>query len=311
MNHVCKNSAVFFGTREFAATILKGLIDSPVIDIRLVLTQPDRPAGRTQAIEAPPVKIMATNHGLQVEQPPSLKTYALPKAAYDIGITAEYGLLIPKHVLESPRHGILNVHTSLLPKYRGASPIQSAILNGDTETGVTIMKIDVGLDTGPILLQKKIPIHEHESFGEVEKKLAQLGVSLLYEAIPAYIDGRLVPVPQEHDQATACRELTRRDGQIDWQKSSTEIYNQYRALAPWPGVWSVWQGKRVKFLEIEPLGDRLPPGAVRAKDGTLLVGCAGGSVEIKKIQLEGKKAMSAADFIHGYGEELEHAIFGT
>jgi methionyl-tRNA formyltransferase len=232
---------VFFGTHKFAATILEGLTQSRLVDIALVITQPDRPVGRTKELQASPVKILAQKYNLPVDQPITLKGYKLEVSNVELGIVAQYGLLIPKHILDAFPKGILNVHTSLLPKYRGASPIQTALMHGDTETGVTIMKMDVGLDTGPIILQKKITIDSADTYQSLDQKLAVLGSASLHEALPAYLDGSLIPQTQNNAEATTCRELTRDDGHIDWQKTHTDVYNLYRALTPWPGIWTTWQ----------------------------------------------------------------------
>lgn len=290
---------VFFGTHHFAATILEGISKRHIVDIGLVLTQPDRPIGRSQELRASPVKLLAQKHGIPIEQQESLKDFSLQTSDFSIGIVAQYGLLIPKHILGAFPHGVLNVHTSLLPKYRGASPIQTAILNGDTETGVTIMKMDEGLDTGPILFQKKLAIEPHDTSPEVEAKLADLGVEALFDAVPAYLSGELVPKNQEHEKATMTRELKRDDGRVDWQKTSPQIYNQYRALTPWPGLWTEFNGKRLKLLAIAPAHLTIPAGKMEVVNHRLFFGCGNGSIEAITLQLEGGKPMDAAAFVHG------------
>ncbi|PLX26410.1 methionyl-tRNA formyltransferase, partial [Candidatus Parcubacteria bacterium] len=230
-----KIKTVFFGTHDFAVTILQGLLDNPLFDIELVITQPDRPVGRKQKLQKSPVKKIAEKNNLKIDQPVSLKTYQLANLpTCELFIVAQYGLLIPKNILEAPKHGTINVHTSLLPKYRGASPIQSALLNGDTETGVTIMLMDVGLDSGPILLQKNIDILPDETYLELDARLAAVGSEALSESIPEYISGELKPQTQDESKVTLCQKLSRDDGKVDWQKTTEEIYNQYRALTPWP-----------------------------------------------------------------------------
>jgi methionyl-tRNA formyltransferase len=297
---------VFFGTHEFAATILGGLLDNPLFEVCLVITQPDRPVGRKQELHPSPVKLLAQKYNIPIEQPAKLTAYSLQLKA-NIGIVAQYGLLIPKHVLDSFPLGVINVHTSLLPKYRGASPIQSALINGETETGVTIMKMDVGLDTGPIILQKKTTIDPDETYTHIDKKLASLGTLALNEALPRYISGELVPVPQDSAQATVCKELTRDEGKIDWHKTASQIYNQYRGLTPWPGVWTVWQGKRLKILQLKPNNLSIPSGQVRIEGSKLFIGCNIGSLEITELQLEGKSALAAQAFITG-NKKIDGAI---
>ncbi|MEK7189987.1 MAG: methionyl-tRNA formyltransferase, partial [Patescibacteria group bacterium] len=219
-----KISLIFFGTKDFAATILQGLLASSDFEIKLVITQPAKPVGRKQELREPPVKILAEKYGLKIEQPDTLKNFNLPTSA-DLGVAVQYGLLIPKHILKTPKHGIINIHPSLLPKYRGASPIQSAILRGETQTGITIMKIDEGLDTGPIILQKTAQIEPNETYTTIAQKLAKIASSALTEAIQGYVSGQIQPQTQNDALATNCREFKREDGQIDWRRSAMEIYN--------------------------------------------------------------------------------------
>ena len=200
-----KISTVFFGTHDFAATILEGLIDNPLFDIKLVITQPDRPVGRKKEMQAPPTKIVAEKYNIPIQQPTSLKTYNLKPKTYDLSIVVQYGLLIPPNILNIPKHGTLNTHTSLLPKYRGASPIQSALINGDKKTGVTIMLMDEGLDSGPIILQKETKILPNETYLELDKKLSKISLEALVESIPKYISGNLKPKEQDKSKATFCK----------------------------------------------------------------------------------------------------------
>jgi len=295
-----KISTVFFGTHNFATTILQGLIDSPLFDIKLVVTQPDKPVGRKKELTPPPVKILAKKHGIKVEQPESLKTFDFKLLTFDLGITAQYGLLIPEKILNAPTHGTLNTHTSLLPKYRGASPIQSALINGETETGVTIMKMDKGLDTGPIILQKSLKIEPSDTYLDLDKKLAKIGLSALLEAIPAYVSDKLQPTLQDDNKTTTCQQFTREDGKIDWNKSTEKIYNIYRGLTPWPGIWTTWKDKRLKLLQIKPTDLKLKSGLVKIKDEKLYIGTKNKSIEILELQLEGKQKMTARQFINGY-----------
>lgn len=299
-------SIVFFGTHEFAATILEGLIQSHLVTVSLVITQPDRPVGRKQELQASPVKLLAQQYKLPLDQPPTLKSYNLEPNTYHLGIVAQYGLLIPEPILTAFPHGIVNVHTSLLPKYRGASPIQSALMNGDTMTGVTIMKMDVGLDTGPIILQKSLTIDADDTYATLDKKLAVIGVSALEEALPSYLDGTRIPVPQNSADATVCRELDRDHGRINWSKTNKEIYNLYRGLTPWPGIWTTWNGKRLKFLRVAPSDRSLAPGQVMLQNGTITIGCGTGSLDVLDLQLEGKSPMSATVFANGY-KDIDHA----
>lgn len=300
MNVKHKISTVFFGTHDFAATILQGLLSSPLFSVDLVITRPDEPVGRNQEVQKPPVKILAEKNGIKLEQPENLKNYTLSPNTYNLGITAQYGGLIPKSILDSFKHGMINVHTSLLPKYRGASPIQHALMNGDTETGVTIMRMNEGLDTGPILLQKKVAIAPDDMYVTLDKKLADVGLKALLEALPAYISGDLKPVAQDESQATTCKKLSRDDGRIDWHKSAEQVYNQYRGLHPWPGVWTTAENKRLKLLKVKPVEKQISVGKIQYEHEKMFMGCSSGSIEVLELQPEGKKTMEAKAFIAGY-----------
>lgn len=313
-----KIKTIFFGTHEFAVTILQGMIDSDLFDIDLVITQPDQPVGRKQILTPPPVKVLAEKYGLKIDQPQSLKSYILGPTSsdgghktYDIGVCCQYGLIIPENILNTPKFGTINVHTSLLPKYRGASPIQTALMNGETETGVTIMKMDAGMDTGPILTQKAVTIDENETYTALSEKLAKIAVLELLEAIPPYISGKLLPQAQDESRATYTKILTREDGKIDWSKSAKEIYNQYRGLTPWPGAWTMWNEKRIKLLKIKPITNyqllitKTSHGSWNIEQNRILITCKDGAIEILELQIEGSKAMDAGSFINGFKKYLE------
>jgi methionyl-tRNA formyltransferase len=289
----------FFGTHTFAAHILGGLLDDASVSVVRVITRPDRPVGRKQTLSPSPVKTLAESRGIPTDQPSTLKTYALP-SDIDLCVVAQYGLLIPTRVLDAPQYGCINVHTSLLPKYRGASPIQTALMNGDRETGITIMKMDERLDTGPILLQKRIAIAEDDTYLRVEEKLIPTGIAALREAIAGYCSGTLKPIPQDNAAATVCREYTKDDGRAEWIKPNMALYNRWRALTPWPGLWTMLGDKRIKLLRVSPAADTLEPGVLRTRDGRLLVGCGSGSLLIEELQPEGKNPMSASAFILGH-----------
>ncbi len=290
---------VFFGTHNFAVTILQGLLDNPLFDVDLVITQPDRPVGRKKELTPPPVKILAEKNNIKIDQPASLKNYELP-AGYDLFIVAQYGLLIPESIINTPTYGTINVHTSILPKYRGASPIQSALLAGEKTTGVTIMQMDVGMDSGDIILQKEINILPNETYLELDERMAHLGVAGLNESIPQYISGELKPAKQDESLATFCKKLSREDGKIDWEKTTEEIYNKYRAFTPWPGIWTTWEDKRLKFLSTKPSEKIIEPGKVVIENDILYIGTHDSSLEILELQLEGIPKMSAETFVNGY-----------
>lgn len=300
---------VFFGTHQFAVHILAGLIADPQFHITLVVTQPDRPIGRNQALQPSPVALFASELGFPIAKHESLKeslileqdpSFLETLRAADIAVVAQYGLIIPQYVLDLPKKGCINVHTSLLPKYRGASPIQTALINGETETGVTIMIMDKGMDTGAILLQQTVTIDPDDTYGTLEQKLIAIAAPLLSQAIEGYVSGRVIPQPQDNTLATTCRMLTRDDGRIDWQRSAQDIYNQFRGMTPWPGIWTNWEGKRLKLLSVRPTDLTLSAGIVQIQDKHMFIGCGNGSLDVQELQLEGKKAMPADVFAQGY-----------
>ncbi len=297
---------VFFGTHKFATIILQGLLDNPLFDVDLVITQPDRPVGRKKELTPPPVKVLAEQHNIPIEQPASLKNYEVKDA--ELFIVAQYGLLIPESIINTPTYGTINVHTSLLPKYRGASPIQSALIAGETTTGVTIMQMDVGMDSGDIILQREIDILPDETYLELDERMAHIGVELLNESMPQYISGELKPQKQNESQVTLCSKLSRDDGKVDWNKTTQKIYNQYRGLTPWPGIWTTWEDKRLKLLNIKPGSNKLNPGLVHIKNGILSIGTTDGSVDIFELQLEGKPPMDVETFINGYHQIDTHTL---
>ncbi|MFA7244852.1 MAG: methionyl-tRNA formyltransferase [Candidatus Magasanikbacteria bacterium] len=299
-----KIKIVFFGTHEFAKTILQGLINSPLFEIEKVITQPDKPVGRKQILQKSPVKILAEENNLNIDQPESLKNYELRTINSELFIVAQYGLLIPENILNIPKFGTINTHTSLLPKYRGASPIQSAILNGETKTGVTIMLMNKGMDSGPILSQKTVKILPDETYIDLDTKMAQIASQLLLDTVPKYINDEIKPQTQNETEITFCKKLDRDDGKIDWKKSTTEIYNQYRAFTPWPGVWTLWNDKRLKLLVTEKSDKKIEIGQVIIENDIIYIGTADSSIKISKLQLEGKPIMDAKAFINGYGKQF-------
>lgn len=295
-----KTKIAFFGTHDFAAAILEGLLRNPKLSIETVFTQPDRKVGRKQTIEESPVKKLAVARNLPVEQPETLKNYNLPAIDYEFAVVAQYGLIIPKRIIESFPKGMINVHGSLLPKYRGASPIQDAIKNGDEVTGITIMLMDDQVDHGPILSQKGIVIDPNDTFTTLSQKMATEGANLLLDTITQYLGKEVLPEPQDHSLATFTVLIHKNDGKIDFSKTAQEIYNLYRAFTPWPGIWCLWEEKRLKLLKIIKAEETLPAGQVLIKNKRIFIGCGQGSIEVLELQLEGKNAMSAEVFVNGY-----------
>jgi methionyl-tRNA formyltransferase len=307
---------VFCGTPQFAVPSLEKLA-AQGFDIQLVVTQPDRPQGRGMVMTAPPVKQAATRLGLPVIQPEKIKKndefqQQLRAIAPDAIIVVGYGRIIPPWMLELPRFGNINVHASLLPKYRGAAPIQWAIARGETTTGVTTMRIDEGLDTGDMLLKREMAIHPDETAETLSPRLAEPGAELLVETLHGLQQGKIAAIPQNHAEATLAPILKKEDGLIDFQWTSHEIHNRLRGFQPWPGIFTKFKGKNLKIVSAMPAqGTALQAdqGEMRIADDHLLVGCGSGTIlELIQVQPEGKKVISAREFINGYrpadGERL-------
>jgi methionyl-tRNA formyltransferase len=290
----------FFGTHEFAATILEGLLNNPSFLVKTVFTQPDRKVGRKQVLEESPVKKLATQQNLHIQQPNSLKEYTLEPNNYTLAVVAQYGLIIPQHIIDAFPKGMINVHGSLLPKYRGASPIQAALMAGEQTSGVTIMIMDALVDHGPILAQQSLFITPDDTFTSLAQKMATEGSTLLLNTLPKYVQGEIVPQTQDHGQATFTKLLSKEDGRIDFSKSAEVIYNLFRGLTPWPGIWCLWDNKRLKLLAIDPTKKTIPPGEVLIENKHIYIGCGENSIEILELQLEGKNPMSAEVFANGY-----------
>ncbi len=291
---------IFAGTPAFAAIVLKALVDAGH-DIALVLTQPDRPAGRGLRLEPSAVKKVAQKQMFIVEQPLTLKTdtvsATLAAAKADVMIVVAYGLILPKRILAVPRLGCINIHASLLPRWRGAAPIQRAILAGDTETGITIMQMDEGLDTGDILLQRAIPIGADDTAGDVHDRLAALGVQMVNEAL----NSRPAPVKQDDSQASYAAKISKDEAVIDWHEDAAVIHRKVRAFNPFPGAASMLAGERIKIWRTQPAastGD--VPGTVCVLAGQLMVACGNGALAVLELQRAGGKRMPAAQFLAGF-----------
>ncbi|MDP2683755.1 MAG: methionyl-tRNA formyltransferase [bacterium] len=297
---------IFFGTPEFAVPVLECLLKLSFIDLLAVVTQPDKPVGKKQTITPPPVKTFALKNNLTVLQPASIKSSdfikTLKKYQPDVVVIIAYGKIITKQLLEIPQYGWLNIHASLLPNYRGASPIQAAILAGDGETGVTLMKINQGLDTGPVISQLAIPIAKHDNAETLHDKLSQLGGKIVAKDLLNYLKGDLPPQNQTQSPTPVCKTIKKEDGQINWNNSAEKIERQIRAYTPWPGTYCYWNDKRLKIIEasVSQAKNSLSPGEVSLIDNKIVVGCGKNSLELKIIQLAGKKPMNIQSFIKGY-----------
>ena len=299
---------VYMGTPVFAATILAGLIETGH-HILAVYTQPPRPAGRGHRPQPSPVQLLAAQHRLAVRSPVSLRTAeaqaAFRELSVDVAVVAAYGLILPRQILCAPRLGCLNVHASLLPRWRGAAPIQRALLAGDTETGITIMQMDEGLDTGPILLQQAVSIAPGASAAGLSSELAELASGLMLEALVAIAHGTLVPEPQPQDGVTYARKIDREDGRLDWRRTATSLERQVRALDPWPGVYFESQGGRGGVERIRVLTAIVLPGEVGRAPGTVLddnlsIACGEGAFRPLRLQRPGRAPLDAAAFLRGF-----------
>lgn len=295
---------IFIGTAEFGRPAFRALILDPKLEIILAITQPDKPAGRNRTVISSPIKIMAEKNNLTVLQPEHIidikEKIALLKP--DLIITIAYAQLIPEVILNIPKYGCLNLHTSLLPKYRGSAIIQQAILNGDEQTGITVMKMDKGLDTGPILTQLPVKICPEDTAGTLYHRLSKLSADFLINTVKQYLAGKIIPTPQDSSQASYVKELTKSDGLIDWTKPSAELVRFIRAMSPWPVAWTWWQGKKIKIIstQLEPIEiNSYRPGKTFKYNSGLAVQSGQNALIIKKLQLEGKTELKSEEFLRG------------
>jgi methionyl-tRNA formyltransferase len=298
-------SLVFCGTPAFAVPTLERLVEAGFA-VPLVVTQPDRPKGRGMEVALSPVKQRALQLGLQVGQPDKIKNNdefraQLAGIAPDAIIVVGYGRIIPQWMIDLPRLGNLNLHASLLPRYRGAAPIQWAIARGETASGVTTMRIDAGLDTGDILLQREIPIVPQDTAVTLAPRMAAIGADLIVETLRGLEAGRVHPRPQEDAKATLAPILKKEDGKVDFQSTAQEILNRLRGFQPWPGAYASFRGKNLHIWSAQPVERAAATAELVVESGLLVVGCGGGgALQLLEVQLEGKKRMPAADFVHGY-----------
>ena len=296
---------IFCGTPRFAVPTLERL-SAAGHHIHLVVTQPDRPKGRGLDVVASPIKESALKLSLPITQPDRIKTNDAFRAQLTALkphaiIVVGYGRIIPQWMLDLPPLGNINLHASLLPKYRGAAPIQWAIANGETVTGNTTMHIDAGLDTGDILLQQELAIRPEDTAETIAPKLAAIGADLMIETLAGLQHGAIQPHKQDHSQSSLAPILKKEDGLIDFSRSATEIFNRMRGFQPWPGAYTKFRGKNLQILKARPTTKPLPPAELHTDADHLLVGCAHNtSLELLEIQLEGKKRTTAQDFIRGY-----------
>jgi methionyl-tRNA formyltransferase len=293
---------VFMGTPDFAVPTLKKLIHNH--DLIGVVTQPDRPAGRKGKITPPPVKTVALEAGIPVYQPEKVRAgeaiRQLQQWQPEVYVVAAFGQILSQDVLDIPPYGSINVHASLLPRWRGAAPIQAAIRSGDAETGVTIMKMDAGLDTGPVLSSATIPIEGDETGQTLHDKLAELGADLLMNTLPAYMSGTLQPQSQPEEGVTIAPRIEKSEGHIDWKQDAASIERLVRAFTPWPGTFTEWKGRQLKIHTGEVVEGRAEPGHVIETGGRVAIGTGEGLYCPTRVQLAGKKTVTLDDFVRGH-----------
>lgn len=304
-----KSRIAFMGTPDFAVPILTSLLKAGY-NVVAVYTQPPRPVGRGHSVSSSPVQELAQLHNIPAFTPESLKTEEVQaqweSLSLDVAIVAAYGLILPKAILEAPRWGCLNVHASLLPRWRGAAPIHRAILSGDTQTGVTIMKMEVGLDTGDVLLMKETPISHTTTAPHLQKVLSYLGAEALLEALPSYLAGTLQLVPQPQVGATYAEKLSKSEGPLDWALPAPLLERKIRALNPWPGTWFDIGNDRIKVLDavVVPLPSPHPPGTI--VDDQLTIACGEQALRLLVVQRVGKAPLDVDAFLRGYELPSRH-----
>ena len=295
---------IFMGTPEFACPTLQKLIDRDE-EVVAVITQPDRPKGRGQQTLPPPVKALAERHGIPVMQPVKVRVpevvERIRELAPDLIVVVAFGQILPKGLLEIPKYGCINVHASLLPRWRGAAPLNWSIISGDSETGVTTMLMDVGLDTGDMLLKKATPIDPDENTQTLHDRLSVIGAEALSETIDLLKAGNLVREKQDDTLSCYASMLKKEDGLVDWNKEPQVIKNLVRGMTPWPGAFSFLDGRMLKIYRVRTAGGAGEPGSVinAGREG-LEIACAGGSIIVDELQLEGKKRLPAKDFLAGF-----------
>ena len=295
---------IYMGTPEFACPTLQTLIDRKE-QLVAVFTQPDRPKGRGQKLQAPPVKELAERHGIPVYQPAKVRIPEVIEQIRalqpDLIVVVAFGQILPKALLEIPPYGCVNVHASLLPRYRGAAPLNWCIVNGEQETGVTTMLMDVGLDTGPMLLKRATPIAPDEGIGSLHDRMSQLGAELLAETLDGLQAGKIIPEPQNDEASCYAPLLKKEDGLLDWTRPAHELYNQIRGLAVWPGCYTVHNGEPLKIHQVTPgTGNGVPGAVLSASPAGVEVACGAGSLVIRELQAAGSRRMDAASFLAGH-----------
>lgn len=301
---------VFMGTPEFAAPALRLLIEHH--EVIGVITQPDRPAGRKRQIQASPVKLVAQAHNIPVFQPEKIRRAEaiaeLKRQPPDVYVVAAFGQILPQAVLDIPPHGSLNIHASLLPRWRGAAPIQAAIRAGDAESGITIMKMDAGLDTGPILTQRALQLATDETGQSLHDKLSQIGGELLIETLPGYLAGAILPRPQDDALTTYAPAIKKEEGQIDWSQDAASIERLVRAFTPWPGTFTTWNGEPLKIHSGSAGPGQAEPGHVIVESERIAIGTGRGLFYPTVVQLAGRAALPIDAFVKGRADFIRSQL---
>ena len=294
--------AIFFGSPAFAVPSLEAA--NAIAEVVGVVCQPDKPAGRGLTLTAPAVKVRAQELGLPVVQPVKLKTGEFAEwvraQRADVALVVAYGRILRRDVLEGPRLGCVNVHASLLPRWRGAAPIQWAIASGDSETGVCLMQMEAGLDTGPVLALRRTPIGPGVTSETLHQRLSELGGALVREELPRYLAGSLTPHPQPAEGVTLARMVEKEDGRLDWTRPAAELERRVRAFVPWPGAWTPLGAELLKVWRAEVVAGSGTPGTVLSAHGTLDVASGEGALRLLEVQPEGRRRMTAAEFLSGH-----------
>jgi methionyl-tRNA formyltransferase len=299
---------VFFGSPEAAVPSLRALAADDRFSVAAVVTQPDRPAGRGRRLTSPPIRVAALEAGLEVRQPEAVRgrrfRESMEELKPDFLAVVAFGKIFGSKLLAVPRFGCVNLHFSLLPKYRGAAPVNWALMHGETSTGVTTMIMEEELDSGPILLQQEIPVEPWDTSETMSKRLAEAGAPLLVRSLVELSEGRIAPRPQDHSQASFAPMLNKEDGLVDWSRTAKEVFNRWRGLQPWPGIFTTFRGEQLKLIKVgvaSPGDPVRPEGALVIEENRLFVACRSGTLlEVFTLQLPGKRPVEAADFLRGY-----------
>jgi len=300
-----KIKTVFIGTSDFGMPSLKALIESNIFDLIEVVTQPDKKTGRKQALASPPIKTEALNHKIPVSQPEKILDYKLPADKIGLIVVIAYAQILGEKILNAPKYGAINMHGSLLPKYRGAACVQAAIKNGDSKSGISFIKMDAGIDTGPILIKKEIKIKSTDTGGSLYAKLSELGGKIIISVLLDYINKKIIPQPQSRAKASYVKKLKKQDGHINFKQSAEKVERFIRAMSPWPGSYGIINTKILKILEVKnkPLKiNKFKAGELIDVNNQLTLQCGEDVLVIEKLQLEGKNKISGKDFIKGYSK---------